>query len=97
MTIHRDLSFLHDVKTSRPKGSSKVCFGLMQRCKNKRAPGTFCFRVRPKGQRGLLHSNKPPQPDLARAEAFTRQLQTELAEVTRCQEVMTGIIGELAQ
>jgi hypothetical protein len=31
-----------------------------------------------------------------RAEAFTRQLQSELAEAARCQAVMAGIIGELA-
>ncbi len=33
--------------------------------------------------------------DLARAEAFTRQLQIELAEAARCQAAMAAIIGEL--
>jgi hypothetical protein len=33
---------------------------------------------------------------IARAEAFTRQLQTELAEVARCQAVTAGIIAEMA-
>jgi hypothetical protein len=37
------------------------------------------------------------RPDLSRAEAFTRQLQAELAEVARCQAVMTAIIGEMEQ
>jgi hypothetical protein len=39
----------------------------------------------------------PRQRDvLARAEAFTHQLQAELAEATRCQAVMAAIIAELA-
>ena len=32
---------------------------------------------------------------LTRAEAFTRQLQAELAEAARCHAVAAGIIGEL--
>jgi transposase-like protein len=31
----------------------------------------------------------------ARAEAFTRQLQSELAEASRCHAIAAGIIGEL--
>ena len=33
---------------------------------------------------------------IARAEAFVRQLQAELAEVAPCQAIMTAIITELA-
>jgi hypothetical protein len=36
------------------------------------------------------------QVSLARASAFVRELQAELAEVARCQAVTAGIIGELA-
>jgi transposase-like protein len=32
---------------------------------------------------------------ITRAEAFTRQLQRELAEVARCQAITAEIIGEL--
>jgi hypothetical protein len=31
-----------------------------------------------------------------RAEAFVRQLKSELAEAARCQAIAAGIIGELA-
>ena len=33
---------------------------------------------------------------LSRAEAFTRQLQAELAEAGRCHAIAAGIIGEIA-
>jgi hypothetical protein len=32
---------------------------------------------------------------VSRAEAFTRQLQAELAEAGRCQAIMVAVIGEL--
>jgi ribosomal protein L32E len=53
-------------------------------------------RVRPVDPNGRQQIGIAPAIDLTRATAFVRQLQTELAEVARCQAVTAAIIGELA-
>jgi hypothetical protein len=53
-------------------------------------------RAKARQEAALAFETSRRREVLSRAEAFTRQLQAELAEAARCHAIAAGIIGEMS-